>query len=244
MESADLFSLKGRRVLITGAAGGIGGATARLASQTGASLVLSDVVSRSALEKNVGDLACEYQVEIFDSGDIRAVEQAARSIGPIDALIETSGVYPHVDWMDQDFERAFDEVIQVNVRGPLNIARAFFPEMARRRRGSMVFCGSVAGWMGGIKSGPHYAFSKGGLHAFVRWLARLGAPNQVLVNGVAPSTTRTALVSGVGYDESQYPLGRMAEPHEIASALVFLCMPGASYISGAILDVNGGIYHR
>jgi NAD(P)-dependent dehydrogenase (short-subunit alcohol dehydrogenase family) len=146
------------------------------------------------------------------------------------------------DWMADDWEASLDRVIAVNVKGPINVTRAFFPGMIARREGRIVLCGSVAGWMGGVRSGPHYAFSKGGLHAFVRWLSRQGAPHNVLVNGIAPGPVDTAMTKGQGYDPKQYPLGRMAAPEEVAAAALYLCSASAGYFSGAFLDINGGIY--
>ncbi|MFO0987931.1 MAG: SDR family oxidoreductase [Alphaproteobacteria bacterium] len=238
------FSLRGMRILITGAAGGIGSAAARICADGEASLVLTDIADEARIRAAVGPSRADADVRRLDVADRAAVDAAARDIGPIDALIDASGVYPHADWLDPDFDAALDLVLRVNVGGPINLARAFFPGMAERGAGRIVLCGSIAGWMGGVKSGPHYAFSKGGLHAFVRWLSRRGAPHNVLVNAVAPSTTNTQMMQGIGYDPSTYPLRRVAEPAEIAAAMAFLCSPGASYISGAIIDVNGGLHLR
>ena len=96
--------------------------------------------------------------------------------------------------------------------------------------------------MGGLRTGPHYAFSKGGIHAFVRWLSRQGAPHNVLVNGIAPGPVDTPMIEGQGYDPAAYPMKRMTRQEEIAAMAVFLCGAGGGYASGAIFDINGGTH--
>ena len=227
-DPAQTFSLTDRRILITGAAGGIGSATARLCAAQGARLVLADIAGEAAIRANVGAAAEQAEIHVFDTSKR--------------ALVDTSGVAPMDDWMADDWERSLDLVIDVNIRGPINLTRAFFPGMVAAGEGRIVLCGSVAGWMGGVRSGPHYAFSKGGMHAFIRWLSRQGIAHNVLVNGIAPGPIATGMTEGKGYDPSAYPSKRMGEPEEIASAAAFLCSRGAGYMSGAIIDINGGMF--
>ena len=89
---------------------------------------------------------------------------------------------------------------------------------------------------------PHYIASKGGVHAFVWWLAQRAAPRGVLVNGIAPGPIETVMTSTTDYPKENYPLGRIGTPEEIAWPAAFLCSPAASYFSGSILDVNGGLF--
>lgn len=236
------FDLTGRRILIAGAAGGIGSATARLCAEQGATVVLADIAGEAAIREKVGPVAAKAEIHVFDTSQRQQVEAAASRIGPVYALIDTSGVAPMDDWMAEDWERSLELVINVNIKGPINLTRAFLPPMLAAREGRIVLCGSVAGWMGGVRSGPHYAFSKGGMHAFVRWLSRQGVAHNVMVNGIAPGPVLTGMTEGKGYDPSQYPTQRMGRPEEVASAAAFLCSEGASYMSGAIVDVNGGVY--
>jgi NAD(P)-dependent dehydrogenase (short-subunit alcohol dehydrogenase family) len=236
------YDLGGRRIVITGAAGGIGAATARLCVKQGATVVLVDRLERDAIEARVGDLGGQGDVHSLDTSDRGAVTALAAAVGPVFGLIDCAAICPEDDWMDDDWDDALDRVIAANIKGPLHLTRAFFPGMVERKAGRIVLCGSVAGWMGGVRSGPHYAFSKGGMHAFVRWLSRRGAPHGVLVNGIAPGPVDTGMIAGRGYEREAYPLGRMGRPEEIAGAAVFLCGGGASYMSGAIMDVNGGVF--
>jgi NAD(P)-dependent dehydrogenase (short-subunit alcohol dehydrogenase family) len=170
------------------------------------------------------------------------VDEMAAKVGAVYGLNDTAAIAPFDDWMADDWEASLDRVIAINVKEPINVTRAFFPGMIAQGEGRIVLCGSVAGWMGGVRSGPHYVVSKGGLHACVRWLSRQGAPHKVLVNGIAPGPVDTAMTQGQGYDPKQYPLGRMATPEEVAAAVLYLCSASAGYFSGAILDINGGIH--
>jgi NAD(P)-dependent dehydrogenase (short-subunit alcohol dehydrogenase family) len=102
--------------------------------------------------------------------------------------------------------------------------------------------GSLAGKTGGLIAGPHYAASKGGLHALVKWLARQAAPHDVLVNGVAPASVKTPMMRDQPVDLARIPLGRMAEPEEIAWPIAFLCSAASRYVCGVVLDVNGGVH--
>jgi NAD(P)-dependent dehydrogenase (short-subunit alcohol dehydrogenase family) len=225
---------------------------ARPCAQHGARLVLADIVSRDETAERVGDVGRDAEIYSLDMSRRLLVDEMAAKVGPIYGLIDTAAIAPFDDWMADDWmaddwmaddwEASLDRVIAVNVKGPINVTRAFFPGMIARREGRIVLCGSVAGWMGGVRSGPHYAFSKGGLHAFLRWLSRQGAPHNVLVNGIAPGPVDTAMTKGQGYDPKQYPLGRMAAPEEVAAAALYLCSASAGYFSGAFLDINGGIY--
>ena len=237
------FDLTGKRILISGAAGGIGSATARLCVEQGASLVLMDIQSEDRIRDCVGEKAASNaEIYSLDTGSRQDVTKISQQIGSVFGLIDTAAIAPFDDWMADDWDDALEQVIRANIKGPINLTRAFLPAMIQKGEGRIVLCGSVAGWMGGIRSGPHYAFSKGGIHSFVRWLSRQGAPHNVLVNGIAPGPVETAMTKDKGYDPAAYPMKRMARPEEIAATAVFLCGAGAGYASGAIFDINGGTH--
>ncbi len=174
--------------------------------------------------------------------DRAAVERLLTEAGAIDAMIVCSGICPFDDWMAADWDEVYERTNAVNVKGTVNCVRAALPPMMERGRGRIVLVGSLAGRTGGLLSGPHYVASKGAIGALVRWFARIGAPRNVLVNGVAPGPVNTGMIAGRSLNLASIPLGRIADPEELAGPIAFLCSPAASYICGAMLDVNGGVY--
>jgi len=240
------FDMQGQRVLITGAAGGIGAETARLCSALGAITILTDLASTlGKLEQLSDGLNGVAAVHALDISDRTAVDALVAKHHPIDALIDTAAICPFdEDWMQPEWDEKFHRVMTVNVLGPINLVRAVMPGMIERRHGSITLTGSIAGWMGGLLAAPHYAASKGSVHALVRWFAQRATPHNVRVNAVAPGPVATGMTDGQPYSTDNYPMKRMGEPQEIANALVFLSSPAASFIAGSVLDVNGGVLMR
>lgn len=234
------FDLSGQRILISGAGGGIGRAAAAVLAGQGAALMLVDVSAEAA--RAASPRGADAQSFGCDISDRAQVEDLAGRIGVVDALVDVAGVCPYDDWMAPGWDDSLDRVLAVNVRGPINLVRAVLPAMAARGRGRIVLTGSLAGRTGGLRAMPHYAASKGAVHSLVRWFAARAAPQGVLVNGIAPGTTETPMTEGQGYDPGAYPVRRFARPEEIAGAIAFLCAPASSFVSGVVLDVNGGIY--
>lgn len=235
------LAMAGKRVLIAGAAGGIGSATARIMSDLGAKLVLVDRLPADQLAAKLGP-SIKAEMYSCDTSKRAEVDKLAAEVGTIDALIDAAGVCPFEDWNNADWDASFDLVIDVNLRGPINLSRAFVPAMRANGGGRIVFCGSVAGWTGGVRGGPHYAAAKGGVHAFLRWLSNQVAKGNILVNAVAPGTTDTPMTQGQGYNPDYYPQKRFARAEEIGGVITFLCTPASGFMSGAILDINGGTY--
>jgi 3-oxoacyl-[acyl-carrier protein] reductase len=234
---SNAFSLAGRRVLITGAAAGIGAATARVCTWLGAVTVLVDIEDASALAAALPG-ASAHRADVASRRDMEAVVTAT---WPLDAVVANAAICPWDDWLEDSWDDNFARVMQVNLLGPVHLARTVLPRMAERGAGRIVLVGSLAGRSGGLIAGPHYVASKGGVHALVRWLARRAAPSGVVVNGVAPASVDTPLMQGQHVDLARIPLGRIGSPEEIAWPIAFLCSDAASYVCGAVLDVNGGV---
>jgi NAD(P)-dependent dehydrogenase (short-subunit alcohol dehydrogenase family) len=237
------FDLTGRRILITGAAGGIGAATAKVCATLGAEILLVDVRDTENFAAEIREAGGSATSQVADLSTRAAVEQLAGGVEDLDGLVLNAAVCPwDDDWDAPNWDSDFDRVMAVNVFGPIHLARAFLPAMIRRRWGRMVFVGSLAGRTGGLIAGPHYVASKGGIHAVVKWLARRAAGHNVLVNGVAPASVDTPMMRDRPVDLARIPLARMARAEEVAWPIAFLCSAAASYVCGAVLDVNGGVH--
>ena len=240
---ASGFNLTGQTILVTGAARGIGAASAEICASLGASVVLVDLEGSEAVAKDIAARGGRAEAIEADVADRSAVERIAATVGPVSGLVLNAAICPFgEDWRADDWDESFERVMHVNLLGPIHMARAFLPGMIQRRDGRIVMVGSLAGRMGGLIAGPHYVASKGGLHALVKWLARQAAPHGVIVNGIAPASVETPMMEGQPVDRDRIPVGRMAQPEEVGWPIAFLCSPGASYVCGTVLDVNGGVY--
>jgi NAD(P)-dependent dehydrogenase (short-subunit alcohol dehydrogenase family) len=242
MTLENAFSLAGRRILVTGAAAGIGAEAAQVCASLGAEMILVDRAPAAAVAEAIRAAGGRAEAIVADVGQRSEMEGIAERAGPVDGLVLNAAICPFDDWMEPDWDATFAAVMAVNVLGPIHAARAFLPGMMQRGSGRIVLVGSVAGKVGGLIASPHYVASKGGVHALVKWLAKRGAPRNVLVNGVAPASVVTPMMDGQPVNLANVPLARMAEPREVAWPIAFLCSDAASYICGTVLDVNGGVY--
>ncbi|AEC21976.1 short chain dehydrogenase [Pusillimonas sp. T7-7] len=236
------FSLQGKTVLITGAAGGIGSETARVCAELGASLVLADLQEPVNIAEELSTGGTAVQAVAFDVRDRQASEDLVQKLPQLDVIVANAGFCPWDDWNEPGWDDVFHQTIDINALGVINLLRPGLNRMIAQGSGRMVLVSSVAGRMGGLRASPHYVVAKGGINAMVKWLARQAAPHGITVNAVAPGATATNMVHGQVFDEQAIPLRRMATPREIAMPVAFLCSDAASYICGTILDVNGGVY--
>lgn len=239
----NLFSLAGDRILVTGAAGGIGSATARVCASLGADLILVDRYGTEALANELNASGGKAMSITADMTERQTVEKVVATAEPLDAVVDCAGLFITDDWLtDPNWDESCRKTIEVNLLAPLNLARAVMPKMIERRKGRIVLLGSLAGRNGGAAGGTqaHYSASKGGVHAIVRWLSRRAAPYGVIVNGIAPGPVDTPMNVTANHNIEAFPMRRLGRPEEIAWPAAFLCSRACSYISGAILDVNGG----
>jgi 3-oxoacyl-[acyl-carrier protein] reductase len=237
------LDMRERRVLVTGAASGIGRATATALAQLGASLLLVDRASLVATRAEVERLQVPCETAEGDlTDDVFLTSLFAR--GRLHAAAHCAAVLEGRPWRDDpQWHERFHRVMDINVRVPLAIGAACVDHMAHHGGGALVLVGSVAGRTGGtsVTTPPDYAMSKGAVHTLVKWLSRNAITRGVMVNAVAPGPVETPMTRNFNATAS-LPLGRLGKPEELAWPIAFLCTPAASYLSGAILDVNGGAF--
>jgi NAD(P)-dependent dehydrogenase (short-subunit alcohol dehydrogenase family) len=177
----------------------------------------------------------------------RAAEQVLRTFGSVDVLINNAGVTQPVKTMDID-QRSWERILDVNLRGVLNLSQAFIPHMRSRQRGAIACMSSVSAQRGGgVFGGPHYSAAKAGVIGLAKAMARELGPDGIRVNCVAPGLIQTDITGDKLSPELRaeiikgIPLGRLGQADEVAKAFLFLASDLSSYTTGAVIDVNGGM---
>lgn len=241
------LGLTDKVVLVTGAAGGLGVALCKVFADEGARVVLADLdaarvdASAAAVPDGVA-----RTVDVTDPGAVqRLVEATVEAQGTIDVLVSAAGLYQSTSVENAD-PGEWDGVQQVNVKGTFLVAQAVLRVMTPRRRGSIVTLGSISGQVGGIQSGVAYATSKAAVIGLTKALARYAGPFGVRVNCVNPGYIEAGMSLGMTAAEGERtigatPLGRAGEAEEVARAVAWLASDAASFVTGAQLDVNGGL---
>jgi 3-oxoacyl-[acyl-carrier protein] reductase len=244
-----MSEFSGETVLITGAASGIGRATAEYFHDRGANVAVADV-NVAALEELAADLGpakgglavIGYDASDPDSAD-NAVKRTTELFGNIDHLVVGAGIY-EAQTADQMSDAQWRRMMSINLDGVFYLCRRAIPLM--NDGGAIVTVASIAAHQGGTYAHTHYGAAKGGVLAFARGLARDLAP-RIRVNAVSPGTIDTPMIAeNLGKLGEQYkktiPLGRFGRPSEVASVIAFLCSDAASYVTGETIIVSGGLY--
>jgi 3-oxoacyl-[acyl-carrier protein] reductase len=233
-------ALAGKHAVVTGAARGIGAAAALALAAAGAEITALDLQHPETTVAAVLTSGGRATGGILDVTDRAAAERVIGALPAIDILVTSAGVYGDPVPIEDMDDAEMDRVFAVNVKGTLWTVRAALPQL-RRSRGKVVCLGSLAGKIGGVAAGPQYVASKGALHALVKCIARSEAPHGVQINAIAPGAVETDMIAGKGYSVDYCLMRRFSAPEEIANGIAFLASPAASYITGSVLDVNGGV---
>jgi len=245
------MKLKDRVAIVTGGARGIGKAIVQTFVREGAKVALVDIEEIKKLEalkretEKMGGEVITISCDITKSSDVNEmVGKVQKAFGRVDILVNNAGIIRR-GTIETVTEEDWDRVIEVNLKGTFNCSKAVVEIMKQQRYGKIVNVSSIAGKMGDITSAPGYGSSKAGMDALAKTLARQLAPHGINVNGVSPHAIETEMSAQWSEERREeimasIPLGRLGKPEDVAEAVLFLASDDASFITGEILDVNGG----
>jgi 3-oxoacyl-[acyl-carrier protein] reductase len=251
MSSDNGTSLEGQVALVTGASRGIGRATAAALARAGADVAINYQRSREAAEALANSLCdsgvnlAPVQGDVSDPGQVSAmVDQAREVLGEITILVNNAGI-TRDGLLARMSDEDFDDVLATSLRGSFLASRAVARSMMKARGGTIINVSSVIGRRGNAGQ-ANYAAAKAGLIGLTKSLARELGPRGVRVNAVAPGYVETDMTTELAEDikeeiRTNTPLGRLAQPEEIASVIAFLASPAAGYITGAVIPIDGGL---
>ncbi|MGE0733449.1 MAG: SDR family NAD(P)-dependent oxidoreductase [Alphaproteobacteria bacterium] len=252
------WDLENKTALVTGAGGGLGQAVALYLAQQRVAVAALDRDAAGA-ERTVatveqaGSRGIALQADVSDSRQVAdAVARAREKLGPLDYLVNIAGFFeaaPIQDITDEQWQRMLD----VHLGGTFRCCRAILPQMMERRAGRIVNIASVQAYGAGfgyLAPSTHYAMAKAGIIGLTKSLAREVGPHGITVNAVAPTATETALWRGNTAEADLekrrverakvIPLGRIAQPADVAEAILFLLSPASSFVTGHVVNLTGG----
>ena len=245
------MELSGKVALVTGAAQGIGKAIALLLARNGADVVVSDINLDKAQEtaneiQGIGRRSVAIKVNVADLKDVeRMVKAIVEQFGRIDILVNNAGI-TRDRLILRMTEEDWDAVLDVNLKGTFNCTKAVIRHMSKQKGGKIVSIASVTGEMGNPGQ-ANYAASKAGVIGFTKTIAREFAGRGINVNAIAPGYIQTPMTDAVPEKAKEelkrmIPMERLGKPEDVAQAVLFLVSENSSYITGQVLNVNGGIY--
>jgi 3-oxoacyl-[acyl-carrier protein] reductase len=245
------LKLAGKVALVTGAAQGIGKAVSLLLARNGADIIVSDVNLEKSEEtakevQTLGRKALAIKADVARIEDVeKMVEGIVAQFGHVDILVNNAGI-ARDKLILRMTEEDWDAVLNINLKGTFNCTKAVVRHMSKQRSGKIVNIASVVGEMGNAGQG-NYAASKAGVIGFTKTIAREFAQRGINVNAIAPGYIETPMTDALPDKAKEelkrlIPMDRLGKPEDVAEAVLFLVSESANYITGQVLNVNGGIY--
>jgi 3-oxoacyl-[acyl-carrier protein] reductase len=245
------MKFQGKVSIVTGGGAGIGEAIALAFAREGAHVAIWDLDGNRAEKvsstiQEMGHKSIAIQMSVANAREVNAsVQRVLREYGRIDILINNAGICQVVPSVEEIKEEDWDRVLAVNLKGVFLCSKAVMGVMKKQKAGKIINMGSLAGKVGGIATGAHYAASKAAVMCLTKSLAKELGPYGVHVNAIAPGvieTDMTQMITGGDWRAylSTIPLGRIGVVDEVAKVALFLASDEASYLTGEIIDVNGG----
>ena len=247
----EAVGLAGKVAMVTGAAQGIGKAVALLLARNGADIIVADINLEKAEEtakeiQALGRKALAVKVDVGNLDDvIRVVQTVLEEFSQIDILVNNAGINRDKLILRMT-EEDWDTVLKINLKGTFNCTKAVVRHMSKQRSGKIVNIASVVGEMGNAGQ-ANYAASKAGVIGFTKTVAREFAQRGINVNAIAPGYIETPMTDVLAEKVKEelrrlIPMERLGKPEDVAEAVLFLVSEASSYITGQVLNVNGGIY--
>lgn len=243
--------LEGKVALITGSGRGMGQAHAILLAENGADIIVHDIVPErvretAAMVRSKGRQALEVVMDVADAGAAaEVVTRAEQTFGHIDILVNNAGIGADRATIENIDEAMYDRMFDIHVKGSFFTTRAVVPGMRRRKSGAIVNVSSIWGQVG-HHFGSTYCAAKAALLGFTKAWAKEFAPDRITVNAIAPGGVTSPMaiekdgIEAVRQRMAKVPLGRWAEPDEIAHAVLYFVSPKASFVTGQVLNLSGG----
>jgi 3-oxoacyl-[acyl-carrier protein] reductase len=249
-------SLQGRRAIVTGAAGGMGLATARVLAAEGAHVALVDLNAAAVeaagqeIRDGGGSSARAWVLDVADAAAVvRVVDEIAAALGGLDILVNNAGISVQRPIDDAGYAQAWDRALAVMLTGPQQMVRAALPHLRRSDAARIVNIASTEA-LGATAGHSPYSAAKAGVTGLTRSLAVELGRERITVNCICPGPIRTPMTDAVPEEQKtifakrRTALARYGEPEEVAQITVSLCLPAASYLTGAVIPVDGGLMAR